>query len=119
MNKNYITIAFPTINKNNTLAENDQRISEDFLSKKCLIKKTLCVCDAVYTELGESLLDSNDIWERIGTLSDEDGKWRTLVTCVENSKTGDKFYVNTEGYSYALYVGRQLKNSKNKKGDKK
>jgi len=122
----YTNVKFPKINKNNTLEENDEMIKEGSYQKHCEIKKTLIVPASVYHALGNTLLHENDIWESIGGSECIDNRyddytfiealkkwaqdenpevWITGVVLIINAETNEKFYVNTEGFKYARYVG--------------
>lgn len=120
----FVTAIFPSLNKNGTLEENDRYLDEDHTPTRCKIQKVVRVPASVYDALGDTLLDDNSIWECIGG-SEADGfddvtieeicsnnvlreKYRkacwTNIVLVTDGKR--EFAVNTEGHTYARYVGR-------------
>ncbi|KPK92391.1 hypothetical protein AMJ80_06620 [bacterium SM23_31] len=120
-----VTVAFPALNKNDWLSDNDKEIERKRNVEKCRIYKIVKLTKKEWNEITNSLLESRDsLWEQIGgcRIDDEsllDGlkKWsdewvqvirehaHIKVVKVE-CKGYDPIYVNTEGYSYARYVGR-------------
>lgn len=127
-----IKIAFPKLNKTDSLEETDHEISNGQNVEYCKIMRSVKVSDAVYNRLGTEFMDNGNeaIWGYIGGSRSDDPRlacalnfneiWNntelrkifldtkyTMVTEVYNKDTGDSFYVNTEGYGYARYVGRQ------------
>lgn len=127
--KTFITVTFPDLNKNDTLANNyEAMVMYGTNDQKCFIKKTVELDEQMFNVVANSLLENRpEMWEQIG------GAWSDApelenVTYIQmcNSKeltaifratcytpvvevvckeTGRKFYVNTEGYDYARYVG--------------
>ena len=122
----FLTVKFPGLNKQPTLADNDARIREDARRDRCKVKKVYEVPGVVYDALGKTLMDNNSRWEKIGGRSSDDPafdnisfenlmrdenllkKFRAesyteIVIVTDGKRT---FAVNTEGYDYARYVGR-------------
>jgi hypothetical protein len=122
-------VDFPGLNKNGTLEENDKRIAESRRREPCRIKKTVILDQYDFDVIGKTLLDDRDLWQKIGGSSSDApalaGKaWHTIasdesllaiwrdtsyVNVVEvkcRQGTRRPFYVNTEGFGYARYVGR-------------
>lgn len=117
-------VRFPNLNKNNTLEENDKYMIESSYIEQVEIRKIITLNYEEYKKIADNLLKNCDLWERIGGRYIDDEiienlesgspeyyeAWRehgkTLVCKVINIDTCDCFYVNTEGYSYARYVGR-------------
>ena len=127
--KTFITVTFPDLNKNDTLANNyEAMVMYGTNDQKCFIQKTVELDEQMFNIVANSLLENRpEMWEQIG------GAWSDApelenVTYIQmcNSKeltaifratcytpvvevvckeTGRKFYVNTEGYDYARYVG--------------
>ena len=119
-----VQVYFPIINKNQDLEYNDEWIAKESEECTCKIMKILDVDDDYYTNLGNSLLDANTCWDKIGGASIDDkylegikegskeyyAAWKmfgvTNVVKVTNGR--ESFYVNSEGYDYARYVGRAI-----------
>lgn len=135
----YIDVDFPSLNKNDKLADNDKAIENGRNRSRCLIERVIDVTLADYCAIGSNLLADTNLWNNIGgqDLSDLDreafghlcrqhgadsNSWQTWAsddeltswfrnhcfTCVVavTSEGLPPFFVNTEGYSYARYVGR-------------
>lgn len=128
-----IKVAFPNINKTCDLEETDLEISRGYNVQYCKIMRSVKVSDAVYNRLGMEFMNNGNeaIWGYIGGSRSEDPRLDevnhpseifndaelrkifmdtcyTMVTEVYNVDTGESFYVNTEGYGYARYVGRAI-----------
>ena len=127
--KTFVTVTFPDVNKNNTLEENfEAMVMYGTNDVKCLIEKTVELSQDEFNEVANSLLENRpEMWEQIGgAWSDApelenveyiqmcNSKELTAIfraTCytpvVEVKEKGGcrVFYVNTEGYDYARYVG--------------
>jgi hypothetical protein len=126
----FLNIRFPRLNKNPNLAENDSEISYESYIAKCKVVKTLYVSNDVYNCLGNELMEDTNhvLYEGIGGSSSDapelqgkeffeimsnpslselfgDTCYKNVVEVV-NTDNQEKFYVNTEGYKYARYVGR-------------
>lgn len=128
-NSKFVTVTFPDVNKNNTLADNFRSmVMYGMHAEKCEIKKTVELDEEQFDDIANSLLqDRPELWEKIGgtyydapeleglTYEQFFGNernvqifretCRTLVIEVKCPETGEAFYVNTEGYDYARYVG--------------
>lgn len=120
----FVTVSFPACNKNHHLDDNDLEIRGNADTGLCEVKKVITFTGDNYAKVSKQLLTSFDFWEKIGGSYCDDqhlaglaehskeyyAAWRkhgiTCVIEVVNTDTNDKFYVNTEGYSYARYVGR-------------
>lgn len=130
---NFINVRFPRLNKNCDLTENDNEIGVASIVNKCRVMKRIDVHDAVYRCMGNELMDDvNEVlYENIGGSRSDDPRldgienfmtilnnhelraifeetMYTMVVEVNNIDTGAAFYVNTEGYAYARYVGRAM-----------
>jgi len=128
-----IKVAFPAINKTCDLEETDKEIAAGHNVIKCKVMRKVEVGDAVYNRLGMEFMDNGNeaIWGYIGGSASNDPRLDkvnhpneifnskelreifmdtcyTMVTEVINKDSGDRFYVNTEGYGYARYVGRAI-----------
>lgn len=128
---NFISVRFPSLNKNCSLVENDECIEESSYSSKCKIIRRVSVSNDVYNALGNNLLSSGNesIWGYIGGSESADERLShvkdfteimaspeltkifretcyTKVVEVKNLDNEEIFYVNTEGFDYARYVGR-------------
>lgn len=123
-----IKCAFPVCNKNDRLADNDDEIARLSTIRTCKIVKSIRLSDHQFKIVGESLLnDRKYLWgDYIGSsFCDErhlagyakDSKdyfeaWRvhsvTRVAEVINESGDNRFYVDTNGYPYARYVGRAV-----------
>lgn len=124
-----VTVLFPSLNKNDILADNDRRIFEGALVSECRIVKTVTLSDEEYEEVADTLLeDRPEMWEGIGGSASDDRifegmawhqiaqnpellrRWHetayTLAILVRTRDGLRSFVVNTEGHSYARYVGR-------------
>ena len=137
--KKFVTVTFPDVNKNNSLLENfEAMIMYGTNDVKCLIQKTVELDEETFEAISNSLLENRaELWEQIGgawsdapELENVDyiqmcnSKELTAIfraTCytpvieVFCKESGRKFYVNTEGYDYARYVG--VITEKNRKED--
>jgi hypothetical protein len=121
----FIDVTFPALNKNDSLAENDECILEDGTLTKCEIKKSIILTDEQFKLVGDSLMnDRPELWEKIGGAICDDEyleglkkdsddyyeAWRVhgirLVVEVLDESMTDSFYVDTSGYGYARYCGR-------------
>ena len=120
-----IECVFPVCNKNDTLEQNDIMIINEFSKQKCKVVLHLILTDDQFNVVSGSLLnDRPGLWQQIGG-TDCDDKFLadyeegsqdyyemyrvhgvTNVVGVSNFSGNDVFYVNTEGYDYARYVGR-------------
>ena len=125
----FITVTFPQLNKNNTLFENFEAcVMHGTNDQKCLVQKTVELEESEYETVSNSLLENRaEMWEKIGgawsdapelenvtyvqmcnskelTQIFRDTCYTPVVEVIEKGGRG-KFYVNTEGYDYALYVG--------------
>lgn len=128
-NSKFVTVTFPGANKNDTLADNFRAmVMYGMHAEKCEIKKTVELNEEEFDEVANSLLENRpDLWEKIGGACSDAPElegltyeqvfynernvqifretcW-TLVVEVKCPETGEAFYVNTEGYDYARYVG--------------
>lgn len=136
MQKQIVTVTFPIVNKNNTLAENfEAMVMYGTNSEKCEIKKTVELNKYRFNGIANSLLENrNELWEQIGGAYSDAPEFKGLTseqvfsnpqyvqifrdTCivqvveVKCIETGKAFYVNTEGYDYARYVGVITENNK-------
>lgn len=119
-----ITVVFPALNKNCTTTENDTAILVNHYKETCEIKKTVIVNAEHFAIISRSLLHNRDLWEKIGGREVDDQYLQgikenskayleafnqfgtTLVVEVVNHADGDTLYINTEGNTYARYVGR-------------
>ena len=140
-----IEVAFPALNKNNTLEENDRRIAENTHSEKCRVCRVIELDAEEYANIGNSLLDDCGLWSKIGGstlygaaekefdkmcedhgVQEDPYKWMTIPELREYFKLHsvtnvvvvlcagkEPFFVNTEGYEYARYVGRQYQQQNN------
>lgn len=128
---NTTLVSFPACNKNHWLQQNDIQIMCDQHAEECEVVKVVTLTPAEYDDVAGSLLnDREELWEGIGGTKsyhpDLNGVgWLEVVNDpalmalykatsavqvvkVECTETDNRlpFYVNTEGHSYARYVGR-------------
>lgn len=127
--KTFVTVTFPDVNKNNTLLENFEAMAMYGTNEaKCLIQKTVELDEQTFELVSNSLLENRpEMWEQIGGAWSDAPEFEALTdmqvfsnkelteifraTCytpvveVVCNESGRKFYVNTEGYDYARYVG--------------
>lgn len=136
-----LDVRFPRVNKNDTLAQNDEYAKARPSVSRAIIKKTLYLGSRDFAHIGDSLLDDRGwMFECIGgagLLPDDEVVFNAMarqkgrdpedfrsvcgdqdlmnwfrqhcvveVVAVVNRETSDAFFVNTEGYEYARYVGR-------------
>lgn len=139
--RRFETVTFPSLNKNNTLAKNfEAMVMHGTYDERCEVMKTVELDSETFEEVANSLLESRpEMWEQIGghnsdapelenvtyeqmcsskELTDIFRKtcYAMVVEVVETDgwASGRKFYVNTDGYGYARYVGVVTrKNEKN------
>lgn len=130
--KNFIYIEFPQVNKNDTLQYNFEAAKEYGMNtEKCLVQKSVILSESDYKEVANSLLDYRpELWQEIGGSTSDDPIFEdvesyeqfcvmmqkpairkiyqdtcyTYVVEVINEETGERFFVNTEGYNYARYT---------------
>lgn len=130
--KNFIYVEFPQVNKNNTLQYNFEAAKEyGTNTEKCLVKKSVILSSTDYKKVSNSLLDDRpELWQEIGGSTSDDPIFEnvesyeafcvmmqnpairkiyrdtchTYVVEVINEETGERFFVNTEGYNYARYT---------------
>jgi hypothetical protein len=120
----YVDVKFPKLNKNNTITENNKYIKESSNIVKCEIKKIIKLENSEeYVNIACELMKNNPIWENIGgrycsqLYIPKDAKewskpWLNAIRTYGKTyvvkvicKGKETFYVNTEGYDYARYVG--------------
>ena len=123
-------VHFANLNKNETLDEYKRQCAKgDYRLESVIIKKIVFLNSLEWEKITNSFLDNLALWNKIGgseytgnersilespgqfcELSDDQAQEyrdnsKTLTVMVINEKTEEMFYVNTEGYSYARYVG--------------
>ena len=118
-----LTVTFPSCNKNDTLEFNDQQILDNPNSQNCEVRKLIRLSDDDFKRLGESLLNDRPELLAYECTSYIDDKylvdvieqtpqyyeaWRVhgITTVIEVRCSNDCFYIDTSGYDYARYVGR-------------
>ena len=135
----YIDVRFPSLNKNETLAYNDEEIERRSSVSRCQIQRVIELNLADFCDVSRTLMNDSALWGKIGgqDLSPLDHE-AFRVLCREHGADADKcmtwvgrdeliswfrthsftcvvavtcqgqlpFFVNTEGHSYARYVGR-------------
>ena len=131
-NDNHIvnSVHFAKLNKNETLGEYKRLCAKgDYRLEDIIIKKIVFLDSVEWEKISTSFLENLAIWNEIGgseytgndrsilefegqfwELSDDQiqeyrDNSKTLTVMVINETTEETFYVNTEGYSYARYVG--------------
>ena len=139
---NFITVTFPAVNKNNSLLKNVEAILMSAMYDiKCPIQKTVELDEQTFEAVSNSLLENRaELWEKIGGAWSDAPElenvdyiqmcnseeltaifratcYTPVVEVVESfgGASGRRFYVNTEGYDYARYVG--VVTEKNRKED--
>mgnify|MGYP003433990038 FL=1 len=129
MSTQFEIITFPSLNKNNSLAENfEAMVLYGTNDVKCLIKKTIELESYQFDGIANSLLENRpELWEQIGGAYSDAPEFEGLTdmevfsspmlveifrkTCytpvveVKEKDSNRAFYVNTDGYGYARYVG--------------
>lgn len=118
-----LTVTFPALNKNETLDYNDQQILDNPDSQNCEVRKLIVLSDDDFKRLSESLLNDRPELLSYECTSYIDDKylvdvieqtpqyyetWRVhgITTVIEVRCSTDCFYIDTSGYDYARYVGR-------------
>lgn len=125
----WVTVIFPSLNKNNTLVENYEAMAlYGTNSERCKILKTVDLDAKMFKEVSNSLLENRaELWQQIGGSASDAPELENvtyvqlqndknlmqifrktgyvMVVEVKNRETGKTFFVNTEGYDYARYVG--------------
>jgi hypothetical protein len=121
----FVQVIFPILNKQPTLRDNMLSMAENGVrASRCKVRKVISVPPAVYDALGETLLSDTSLWERIGGAEAEGFEgvsferlvgnpemlarfraecWTNVVAVTDGQRT---FFVNSEGYDYARYVGK-------------
>ena len=96
-----VKVRFPSLNKNDTLKENNKQIESDSSVSICLVMATVKLSSG---RLFEELLNDNEIYTKTGGSTLYKGSYPvTMVT--EFIYNDRKYYANTEGYQYARYFG--------------
>lgn len=118
-----LTVTFPALDKNDTLEYNDQQILDEPRPQNCEVRKLITLSDDDFKRLGESLMNSRPELLSYECTSYIDDKylvdliehtpqyyetWRVygITTVIEVRCSTDCFYIDTSGYDYARYVGR-------------
>lgn len=133
--KKFATVIFPSCNKNHTKAENfESMVLYGTHEERCRVVKTITLGYDEFNQVYNSLLDNRpEMWGQIGGSESEAPELEnvtyeqlcaskelmqifrntcyTLVVEVVNEETGASFFVNTEGYDYARYVGVKKPNT--------
>ena len=92
------TITIPMNRKPYNMEEVKQ--NEFSSNTECCVVKKKYVSNKVYKNLVSDFYQDNDIYEKIGGGTDY-----TRVIQIINEETQETYFVNTEGYNYARYVG--------------
>lgn len=122
-----VTAAFPVRHGNNTIEANDANIINGYRRLNCEIKKTLVLSSTDFNIVNRSLsYDRRSLWDEIGGREIDENLLENTEYCSEaynnaikefgltsvveviNQADGETFYVNTEGFDHALYVGRTM-----------
>lgn len=124
--KNCIEIVMPTTSKIDTLSEVDKECAITKKTTRALVVQTCLVSPARFDYLANNFLTKQPEWEYVGGCSIEPEHvaglnsgsmsywyaWEkygyTKVTQITNDITGETFYIDSQGYDYARYVGRPL-----------
>jgi hypothetical protein len=61
-----VNVRFPSLNKNDSLRDNNKALKEGYSSAKARVMKTLTVDSTDYNLITNSLLSDNPIWDNIG-----------------------------------------------------
>jgi len=121
-----LKVAMPALNKNCTLVENDEEIARKSHVKHYEVMRTITIDNSAWELITQNFLEFCPAWVKDcghGRIDDkylesiEEGfkeyyqAWAEhgIATCIElvNSETGEKLYIDTSGYEYARYVGRE------------
>ena len=131
-----IKVIFPALNKNHTMQENDEMIKEDGRMLNCEVVRLVILRASDYQVVTRNFLfDTPELYRGVGGevchddrfdhIADDDpnrhakimNQWVeegrpeiffTQVTKVVNKDNPEQvFFVDTQGYDYARYVGRQ------------
>lgn len=96
-------IKFAKMNKMHTLEgyKNEVYEKKDYEVCDVVIEQEIRMNQREFDMISNGLLEMNSIWKGIGGF--EGGK--RITTKVVNQDTQEAFYVDTQGYSYARYVG--------------
>ena len=90
------------INMNRKPSNIKEVIKNQFSSNtKCLVVKEKIIDNKKYNNLINDFYQQTNIYEKIGGYN---GVYTEVIKII-NKKNNDCFYVNTEGYDYARYVG--------------
>lgn len=126
----FVDVDFPKINKNDDLCENDDQIAAGAHRTFCRIDKVVTLDPNAFRRISRSLLQGRShVWCDIGGSSSDAPELQdvsyvqimnderllaiyretacthvVLVQCTDSTRR--PFFVNTEGYDYARYVGR-------------
>ena len=78
--------------------------------EECIVIKNIYVDDHEWKKVTGDFFEDWAMWDKIGGILDiGNGLCITMVCRLVNEDTDECVYVNTEGYDYARYVGKELK----------
>lgn len=124
--ENKATAYFPAINLNSHLDDVDEALLDGgALRAPVVVRKIIVLSSSDFERVANSLQnDYDELWEQIGGSQCDDKLLRdytprttewyvawakhceTFVVQVVEEGTGEYFFVNSEGFEYARYVGR-------------
>lgn len=99
-----LSLCEPVLNKNNTLEEySEQLLDEEYYSVKATCSIAFIMNDKEFTHFKNNLLKSFDFLKDVPCGYSCFESFIQDVVMVVNEETKQRFFVNTQGYSYARY----------------
>ena len=98
-----LSLAEPKLNKNNTLKEYTEQLLDEneYYNVKAICSMAFIMNDKEFIYFKNNLLKDFNFLKDVPCGCKED--YTQYVIMIVNEKTEQKFFVNTQGYSYARY----------------
>lgn len=98
-----LNLAEPKLNKNNTLEEYTEQLLDEneYYNVKAICSMAFIMNDKEFIYFKNNLLKDFDFLKDVPCGCEKD--YTQYVIMIVNEKTKQKFFVNTQGYSYARY----------------
>ena len=102
-----LLVQFPTVNKNDTIEENDKAIAAANRGpRRAVVRRVLAVSAQEFDSLGQQLLTDCLLWAGMGgPTTTQDGS-QACEIAVLTAPGREPLAINPEGHGYARYVGR-------------
>ena len=99
-----LSLAEPKLNKNNTLKEYTEQLLDEneYYNVKAICSMAFIMNDKEFTYFKNNLLKDFNFLKDVPCGCEEDYT-QYVIMIVNEKRTEQKFFVNTQGYSYARY----------------